>query len=79
MMTKMATRLQRLEARVRPLEEERFERWLRECPTEELMRYITDEMKEELESLKTLSNEQLLRVYHGEPLSVVLDQERKPA
>jgi hypothetical protein len=78
-MTKMSTRLQRLEAIVRQQEDARFAQWLRSCTDEELMCYITDEMREELKSLKTLSNEQLIQVANGEPLSAVLNQERKPA
>jgi len=76
---KMQARLQRLKVLRRPLEEECLRCGLRSRSTEELMSYLTDEDKAELESLKTLSNEQLLRVYHGEPLSAVLGQERTPA
>jgi hypothetical protein len=78
-MTKMTTRLQRIEELIRPLEAERLERWVRSLSDEELMRYVTDKTKAELESLKTLSTEQLLYLYNGEPLSVVLSQERKSA
>lgn len=74
MRTQMSTRVQRLEARLRTLEEARFAQWLRACPTEDLMRYVTDETEAELASLSTLSNEQLLRLYNGESLSAVLSE-----
>ena len=79
MVKKMQARLQRLEVLMRPLEEECLRCGLRSRSTEELMSYLMDEDKAELEMLKTLSNEQLIRVYHGEPLSAVLGQARTPA
>jgi hypothetical protein len=86
MKTKIHARVQRLEAIVRPLEEERLKRWLRSLSDAELMRYAnrgglkSRTTKENLNvDLKTLSNEQLIRLHNGEPLSSVLDQERKPA
>jgi hypothetical protein len=66
-MTKMTTRLQRVEEVV-------LQRWLRSLSDAELERYVTDEMKAKLALLPMLSNEQLLRLYNGEPLSVVRSQ-----
>jgi len=73
-MTKMITRLQRLEEVVRQQEEARLKRWLRSLSDAELARYVTDETEAKLKSLETLSNEQLIRLYNGEPLSAVLSQ-----
>ena len=77
MRTQMSARVQRLEARVRQQEEARFAQWVRSCTDEELMSYITDRTQAEVKPLETLSTEQLLRIYNGEPLSAVLSQERK--
>lgn len=41
---------------------------------EELAHYVMDETEAKSKSLETLNNEQLIRVYHGEPLSVVISQ-----
>ena len=65
MITKMIAKLQRREGIVRRQEEERLEHWMRSRSTEEVMRYVMDEMRGELELLKTLSNEQLIRVPWG--------------
>jgi hypothetical protein len=73
-MPKMITRLQRLEAIGRQQEDARFERWLRSLSDEQLTRYITDRIEAQLKSLETLSNAQLIRLYHGELLSSVLSQ-----
>lgn len=78
MKTNIHARLQRLEALVRRQESERLEDWLHSCTDEELARCILDETPANF-SLSALSNEQLIRIYHGEPLSAVLRQEREPA
>ena len=67
MMRKMTTRLQRVEEVV-------LQRWLRALSNEALACYVTDEMKAKLALLPSLSNEQLLQLYHGEHLSAVLSR-----
>jgi hypothetical protein len=73
-MTKMTTRVQWLEEVVHQQEEARFERWGRSLTDAELAHYVMDETEAKLESLSTLCNEQLIRLYNGEPLSTVLNQ-----
>jgi hypothetical protein len=70
----MSPRLQRLEELIRPLAEKRLERGVRSLSDAERARYVTDETEAKLELLSTLSNEQLIWVSHGKPLSLVLSQ-----